>query len=167
MEGYLGEIRLWGPQWAPRNWALCDGQILPINQYQSLYSILGTQYGGDGRTTFALPDLRGRVSIHHGDDLMGNDYNIGQKGGSEQVVLNINEMPAHNHSPKGMTGPGNEASPANGFPAESSEESYNGNTNIQMAATTNTGGGQGHENRQPYQVCSYIICLSGQFPSRN
>jgi len=166
MEGTIGEIRLFGPNWAPRNWALCEGQILPINQYQALFSILGTTYGGDGRTSFALPDLRGRAAIHEGQDF-GEPYALGQKGGQERVVLTLNELPAHNHDPLANTEEGDEADPTDRFYAQHGNNVYAGNGDVSMGATTNTGGGQSHENMQPWLATSYIICIQGAFPSRN
>ena len=137
-EATLGEISLFGGNYAPRGWALCDGQTLPINQYQSLFSILGTTYGGDGRTTFALPDLRGRTVVHPGQGPGLSNYTLGQRGGTETVTLAESEIPSHQHT----------------LPPSA---------NLTYA----TGGGQTHENRQPYLATNRIIALVGTFPSRS
>ena len=168
MEGYLGEIRLFGPNWAPRSWALCHGQLLPIAQNQSLFSILGTTYGGDGRTSFALPDLRGRTAIHEGSNpYSGNSYRLGQKGGAENVILSVAEIPAHNHDPQATTNQGDDAEPTGRYPGEYPNGTFASSHNVTMGNTANTGGGQGHENMQPWLGLSYIICISGLFPSRS
>lgn len=192
MDGTIGEIRMFGGNFAPRTWAFCAGQLLPINQNQALFSILGTTYGGDGRTTFALPDLRGRVAIGDGNGPGLSDYRLGAKGGIETVTLNTTEIPSHNHTAifdstgstiglkTGAEGKGSgKTTEANG--------NYLGNAADQMYRTTAgsgsinglefsstgtvsvgfTGGTQAHENRQPFQVVNFIICLTGVFPSRS
>ena len=171
-EPFLGQIKMFGGNFAPRGWALCDGQLLPISQNQSLYSILGTTYGGDGRTSFALPDLRGRVSIHQGDGPGLSSYSLGNRSGVEHVTLTDNEIPAHNHKVEANPDPGNSPSPVNAIPgAEAAAvDLWSTNaTNGDMKASTiqNTGGGQQHENRQPYLVVNFIIALQGLFPSRS
>ena len=164
-EPFLAEIRIVGFNFAPRGWAFCDGQILPINQNQSLFSLLGTTYGGDGRTSFALPDLRGRTPIHVSDG-----HGLGQKGGVETVTLTAAEMAAHTHAAKASSGGGDNATPTGRvlaqFPAYRDPEASN-MTALRSGTLTNTGGGQGHKNMQPYLTLSFCIALKGLFPSRN
>ena len=164
-EPYLAEIRIVGFNFAPIGWAMCDGQILPINQNQSLYSLVGTTYGGDGLSTFGLPDLRGRTPIHR-----GSGHNQGQKAGQETVALTTNEIPSHDH---GMRASGNAAGTAEASGASLAKTSANayvgGPPNAFLAADSvgNAGSGQGHQNMQPFLVLNFIIALSGLFPSRN
>jgi len=164
-EPFLAEIRIVGFNFAPRGWALCDGQLLPINQNQSLYSLLGTNYGGDGRTTFGLPDLRGRTPIH-----VSGSYKLGAKGGAETVPLTIGEMPAHEHPVNATTAAASETIPAGELPPTAEVASYKAaGTLVAMStnAVGNTGNDEGHENMQPYQVLNFCIALQGLFPSRN
>ena len=168
-EPFLAEVRIVGFNFAPRGWAFCDGQILPINQNQSLYSLLGTTYGGDGRTSFALPDLRSRVPIH-----VGNGFRLGQKSGEETVTIDINAMPGHTHSISAAQPPG-----ANPVPipndkvmaqAPATDPIYWDATdlvNMNSQSIANNGGGQSHENMQPFLTLSFCIALRGVFPSRN
>jgi microcystin-dependent protein len=185
-EGCIGEIRMFAGNFAPRNWALCDGQILPINQNQALFSILGTTYGGNGQTNFALPDLRGRFAMHAGNGPGLTNRPLGQKSGVENVTLNINEIPSHSHGANTevteftSANEGNSASPDDGFSAKSgagdpdyTSDGSNIDTNLNedshRATTTisNAGGNQSHNNMPPFQTVNYIICLQGIFPSRN
>jgi microcystin-dependent protein len=161
---FIGEIKVISFNFPPKGWAFCNGQLLPINQNQALFSILGTTYGGDGRTTFALPNLQGRAPIHQ-----GQGFNIGQQGGEVAHTLTINEMPAHNHPAMG-------AGAANGFsptgtvwaPADGALEYYpSPNTTMSPAAIGNSGASQPHENEAPYLVLNFVIALVGIFPSRN
>lgn len=168
-EPFLAEIRMVGFNFAPRGWAFCDGQILPINQNQSLYSLLGTTYGGDGRTSFALPDLRGRTPIHTSDW-----YREGQKGGAETVTLTAAEMPAHTHALKASADEADSPSNAGALFATTPsgdmlyrDPSASSATTLSNTSVTNTGGGQAHSNMQPYLTLSYCIALQGLFPSRN
>lgn len=165
-EPFLAEIRMVGFNFAPRGWAFCDGQILPINQNQSLYSLLGTTYGGDGRTSFALPDLRGRTPIH-----VGNGHTQGQKSGEETHTLSTAEMPAHTHAAIATSDTANSSDPTNHILANTTpNELWAGASNLQpMHAGTvaNVGGGQSHENMQPYLAINFCIALQGLFPSRN
>lgn len=174
-EPFLAEVRMVGFNFAPRGWAFCDGQILPINQNQSLYSLLGTTYGGDGRTSFALPDLRGRVPIHVGRSNGGEDHREGQKGGEETHTLAVNEMPQHDHGVQAVNETADSANPSGGFPARPvsavgtvyADTSFQGNDNLGGGAVTNVGGGQAHDNMQPYLAVNFCIALRGLFPSRN
>lgn len=174
MEPFIGQILMFAGNFAPRNWALCDGQLLAIAQNQALFSILGTTYGGDGRTTFALPDLRGRVPVHPGSGPGLPTYRLGSKGGQAEVTLDVNQMPTHNHDaatqavdpvPRG----GLTNSPINAYVAEGG--AYSTIKNAEMAADSvvvhNTGGNQPHNNMQPFQCVNYIIALQGVYPSRN
>lgn len=171
---YLGQISMFAGNFAPRGWAFCDGQLLPISQNQALFSLLGTTYGGDGVTTFALPDLRGRAPIHAGNGPGLSNYPLGQRGGLEQVTLAISQLPNHAHtaqvnatSPVGR-GQGSDT-PVNNFWAEGGSYSATSNATMSANAVTvqPTGGNQPHENRQPYATINYIIALQGTFPSRN
>ncbi len=168
-EPFLAEVRMMGFNFAPRGWAFLDGQILPINQNQSLYSLLGTTYGGDGRTTFALPDLRGRTPIH-----VGNGHPQGQKGGEETVSLTAAQIGAHSHTARALAVVGNQDSPSNNLLAEevATDFAYRDPEADQMTALrsgtiSNAGGGQAHENMQPYLAVNFCIALQGLFPSRN
>jgi microcystin-dependent protein len=166
-EPFLSEIRIMGFNFAPRGWALCDGQILPINQNQSLYSLLGTAFGGDGRTTFALPDLRGRVPL-----AAGGQFRIGQKSGEETHTLAENEMPQHRHLVQGSTNNANTAAPSNGVLGTlPSSTLYSANltpvAELNPGTVLNTGGGQAHDNMQPYLALNFCIAMQGLFPSRN
>ena len=168
-EPFLAEVRLVGFNFAPRGWAFCDGQILPINQNQSLYSLLGTTYGGDGRTSFALPDLRGRVPIHRGSS-NGADHTLGQKGGEETHTLSAAEMPQHKHSFQASTDPGTKNIPPGAVLAQSPNFPYHDTANLvkmKTATIAHTGGGQGHNNMQPTLAVNFCIALRGLFPSRN
>ena len=171
-EPFLAEVRMVGFNFAPRGWAFCDGQILPINQNQSLYSLLGTTYGGDGRTTFALPDLRGRVPIHVGRSDGGTEHREGQKGGEETHTLVVNEMPQHTHQlhavleDSGIPVP-TDANLASSAPAEFYVAPGATLVNVHVGTVTNTGGGQAHDNMQPYLAVNFCIALQGLFPSRN
>ena len=166
-EPFLAEIRIVGFNFAPRGWALCDGQILPINQNQSLYSLLGTTYGGDGRTSFALPDLRGRTPLH-----VGEGHGLGQKNGAETTTLSFSEMPAHTHYVRASSAPGNSPTPdGHLLAAEVSPDtvyhSPDPGTLVGLRSITNVGGSQAHENMQPYVAVNFCIALQGLFPSRN
>ncbi len=164
-EPFLAEIKIVGFNFAPRGWAFCDGQILPINQNQSLYSLLGTTYGGDGQTSFALPDLRGRTPIHK-----SNNHTLGQKAGAETHALSISEMPAHSHQAQASTSEPNNPIPAGNLLAKTSLEAYAINDNMTYlhdASVSSVGMSQPHENMQPFTVVNFCIALQGLFPSRN
>jgi microcystin-dependent protein len=167
-EPFLAEIRIVGFTFAPRGWALCDGQILPIAQNQSLYSLLGTTYGGDGRTSFALPDLRGRVPIHTGAS-NGANHPLGSKGGEETHTLTAAEMTQHTHTIQASADASASQDPTNNVLARSGQI-YGGASNlVDMVSGTlaNAGGGQAHENTQPYLALNFCIALQGVWPSRN
>ena len=149
----------------PRGWALCNGQVMPINQNQALFSLLGTTYGGDGRTTFGIPDLRSKTPIH-----VGPGFSQGQTGGQEFHTVTIPEMPAHNHIINASSTAGNTNDPSAHLLAANASPIYL-KPSSQVAMTpeniSSLGGSQPHENRQPFLVINFIICLAGIFPSRN
>lgn len=163
---FLGEIKIISWNFPPKGWAFCNGQLMQINQNQALFSILGTTYGGDGRVTFALPDLRGRVPIYTGP----NFDTLGQKGGEEFHTLIQTEMPQHIHFLQANKNAGNKALPTNNFLANISTQAYGAASNLTTldpSTVSATGGSQPHENRQPFLVLNFIIALQGVFPSRN
>jgi microcystin-dependent protein len=173
-EPFLAEVKIFGFNFPPRGWAFCDGQILPINQNQSLYSLLGTTYGGDGRTSFALPELRGRTPIHvgTGDE---STYVLGEKGGEETHVLTTNEIPQHEHEARATSASASSTDPDGNMLAETSGgrfsiSPYGDNTSpvaLHGSTVANAGSSAGHDNMQPYLALSYCIALTGLFPSRN
>ncbi len=170
-EPFLAEVRIVGFNFAPRGWALCDGQILPINQNQSLYSLLGTTYGGDGRTSFALPDLRGRTPIHVGSS-NGTSHTLGQKSGEENHTLSAGEMPQHNHTVQGSTASATQTNADGRVLGTVAANVYNNVASSPAVAMTNAnssavGGGQAHNNMQPCLALNFCIALQGLFPSRN
>jgi microcystin-dependent protein len=167
MEPFIGEIRLVPFNFAPRGWALCAGQMLSISQNTALFSLLGTTYGGDGRTTFALPDLRGRVAVGTGQPAVGSDYPLGATGGQEAVELMTPQLPAHSHPVNASSAAATSKSPAGAYPAGGG--AYTGARNVRMknAMIALTGGGEEHENRQPYLSLNYIIALQGIYPARD
>lgn len=172
MDSFLGEIGIVGFNYPPKGWAFCNGQILPIAQNQALFSLLGTMYGGNGVTTFALPNLQGRVPIHFGQGSGLSPYTIGQTGGVESVTLNINQMPSHSHAGSCSGSNGTVPGPGSNVWAVTStgEKPYsNAQPDNQMSAQgiKPAGGGQAHANIQPYLALNFIICLVGIFPSRN
>jgi microcystin-dependent protein len=161
---FLGEVKLVSFNFPPKGWALCNGQFLPINQNQALFSLLGTMYGGNGQTTFALPDLRGRVPLHR-----GGGFVQGQQGGQTAHTLTISELPAHNHAVLTSGSSADAASPAGGVWANSGRDMYRGTPDTAMApqALSSIGGSQPHENQSPYLVLNFCIALQGIFPSQN
>jgi microcystin-dependent protein len=169
----LAEIRMFAGNFAPRGYALCNGQLMSIAQNQALFSLLGTTYGGDGITTFALPNLQGRVPIHAGNGAGLSPYFEGQQAGTESITLNVTQLPIHNHLVNSVGGGGNQAAPAGNLPAvESTGTSLNysnGSTTGQMnpSMVANTGGSQPIPIVQPYLVINFIIALQGVYPSRN
>jgi microcystin-dependent protein len=164
-EQYIGEIRAAGFNFAPKGWALCNGQSLPINQNQALFSLLGTTYGGNGVTTFNLPDLRGRTPVH-----FGSQVTLGQVGGAESVTLNSNQSP-HTHPVAAQSSGGNSNTPSGNLPGASTSpvQAYGSTPGPQMNGSIvgSAGGGQSHNNIQPSLVVNYIIAITGIFPSRN
>ena len=172
-EPFIGEVKLFGFNFAPKGYSTCQGQILSIAQNTALFSLLGTTYGGNGTTTFALPDMRGRVLVHNGQAPGGpTTYTMGQTGGTESVTLTITEMPAHNHTVSAVTAEGNQSTPTNNLPADTKglDKEYSdtaANTTMKSTMVGNTGGNQPHENRPPFITLKCIIALAGVFPSQN
>jgi microcystin-dependent protein len=169
-EPFVGEIRMFGGNFAPLGWEFCSGQLLPISEFEALFNLIGTTYGGDGQTTFALPDLRGRFALHQGSNGTSNRI-IGEVAGTETVTLNASQMPGHAHTAVG-SGSGNLASPANAFWSTDpggNTAAYNeaGGAAMSGSALLPTGSGQPHDNRQPYLGVSFIIAFEGIFPSQN
>lgn len=172
---FLGEIRMFGGNFAPKGWALCSGQVLSIAQNTALFSLLGVTYGGNGQTTFALPDLRGRFPMHAGNGPGLSPRTLGEIGGSETVTLLSTQMPTHNHAVNASSLAAGGPSPEGGIPGYTTDSNQ---TDIYAYSTTpNTtmspqmiglaGGSQPHENEPPFQVVNFIIALQGIFPSRN
>ena len=166
---YMGEVRMVSFNFAPKGWAMCNGQLMAINQNQPLFALLGTTYGGDGRTTFALPDYRGRIAVGTGSQPSGPDFPAGMRYGEEQHTLLTQEMPIHSHIPMASTGSPAVTSPSNNYWASNSAQYAASPINTVMAqnAIGNAGGSVAHENRAPYLVVTFIIALVGIFPSRN
>jgi len=168
---FLGEVRMFAGNFAPRGWAFCEGQLLSINQNSDLFSLLGTTFGGDGQTTFALPDLRGRVPLHPGTGPGLSPHQLGQKGGTEMTSLTAAQMPSHSHAVKASDANGSAVSPAGLVPARNAAgvPVYGPPTLEHLAgnAIEPAGGGQPHDNMQPYLGLNYIIALQGLYPSRN
>ena len=165
-EPFLSEIRIVSFNFAPRGWALCNGQILPINQNQALFALLGTTYGGDGRVNFALPNMRGQVPIH-----MGSGHTLGERGGSSAVTLNTQQLPTHQHVGQASQDTGTSLIPGSGVVlSKRLSEIYHSPTNLTTlhpATVTNVGGSQPHTNMMPYLVLNFIIALQGIFPAQN
>ena len=181
LEPMIGQVMLFAGNFAPRGWALCNGQLLPISQNQALFSILGTTYGGDGRTTFGLPDLRGRVPIHAGQGPGLTDRRLGSKGGNETQMLTVANLPAHHHDIRGSVdipvnkkmvsgkpNKGNKNAAAQGSLLHSTTDSKDKYTGSTLSATTkNTGSNQAFNAMQPYLTINYVIALQGLYPSRS
>jgi len=163
-EPFLAEIRIFSFGFPPKGWALCNGQLLPINQNQALFSLLGTTYGGDGRVNFGLPNLQGRVPFH-----MGNGMTLGERAGESAHTLNIAEIPAHTHTPAASSATANASTPIGNFWANAGKTNFASSSNTSMAAQaiSNVGGSQAHENMSPYLVLNFCIALQGIFPSQN
>ncbi|GAA3646109.1 phage tail protein [Flavivirga jejuensis] len=172
-EAYLGDIKLTAISFNQRGWVSCEGQLLAISQNTALFSLLGTTYGGDGRTTFGLPDLRGRVPMGVGSGPGLPSYREGQKGGSTTNTLTVANLPAHNHTVNAVLEDGNQSVPTSNLPAGTKllDKEYSdasaANTTMNSGMINNTGGSQAVNNMQPYTVVRYVICTSGLFPSRN
>ena len=161
---YVGEIRMFAGNFAPAGWMFCEGQLLPISENETLFNLIGTTYGGDGQSTFALPDLRGRIPIHQGNGVI-----LAETGGAEEITLTVQQIPIHKHPFLASTGPGNSNTPAGNVTAESAavkiylEDSPT--VAMNTSAITFVGGSQPHENFQPYLCINFIISLFGIFPS--
>ena len=170
-EPFLGQILMVGFNFAPRGWAYCNGQLLPIAQNTALFSLLGTTYGGNGQTTFALPNLQSRVPIHFGQGAGLSAYSLGETGGQESVTLTTPQMPAHNHTAalNASGGAGSDGSPTGNYLADGNQYTSSTNTsmNANAVAIGIAGGTQPHSNIQPYLGLNFIIALEGIFPSRN
>ncbi len=168
---YLGEIRMVSFNFAPKGWASCNGQTLPINQNMALFSLLGTTYGGDGRTTFQLPDLRGRIPLHQNLGGGRPTFPIGTRAGEEMHTLVAQELPAHSHLPMASTATVNQPSPVGNFWGSGANNPQYSTAPISTPMGTgmigNNTGGQPHENRAPYNVLNFVIALQGIFPSQN
>ncbi len=179
MNPFIGEIVMFGGNFAPRSWAFCDGQLLAIASNTALFSILGTTYGGDGRTTFALPDLRGRAPIHPGHGPGLSTYRLGQTGGVEDHTLTIAQMPTHNHLAASNTDvnvgdSGGETDPdgqflgeGNAYTSAPTGNKLNGGAVTTANTMSNTGSGQSFDIMKPFGTANYIICLFGVYPSRS
>ena len=165
-EPFLAEIRIVGFTFAPRGWAFCDGQLLPISQHTAVFSLVGTIYGGDGRTTFALPDLRGRAPVHK-----GNGTSLGEKGGVENVALTTNELPSHRHGKAAVTYQARSNTPVGNRLSKAARRGikiYTPPANLKaLGSDEAAGGGQAHDNMQPCLALRFCIALQGLFPSRN
>lgn len=168
-EPFLSEIRIMSFGHAPKGWALCNGQLLPINQNQALFSLLGTTFGGDGRVNFALPDLRDRTPIH-----VGGSHTLGERGGEQAHTLSVSELPTHTHVLNASSADANNALPFTGAPgnilAKSPQQVYTLPANLtamRAGSVTNVGGSQAHLNMQPFLTLNFCIALIGIFPSPN
>jgi microcystin-dependent protein len=163
-EPFLSEIRMMSFSFAPKGWATCDGQLLPINQNQALFSLLGTTYGGNGQTNFALPDMRGRTPIH-----VGSNYPLGQRGGEQAHTVSVSELPTHTHMANATSATGGLANPANNVLA-AANNLYTAAaqlTSLSPATVSNIGGSQAHVNMQPFLTLTFAIALQGIYPSQN
>jgi microcystin-dependent protein len=163
---YIGEIRMFGGNFAPAGWMFCEGQLLPISENDTLFNLIGTTYGGDGQSTFALPDLRGRLPIHQ-----GNGFNLADTGGAEEITLSTNQIPVHTHQALGSTNTATGSAPqgnvlsALSVATNSAYGTDNPQANLDPQSMTGVGGSQPHTNMQPYLCVSFIISLFGIFPS--
>lgn len=162
---YVGEIRIFAGNFAPAGWMFCEGQLLPISENETLFQLIGTTYGGDGESTFAMPDLRGRIPVHQ-----GNGFILAETGGAEEITLTINQIPAHNHPLMASPNIANSAQPANEVLGTASSVSMYFNeppagAPMNVASISATGGSQPHTNFQPYLCVNFIISLFGIFPS--
>jgi microcystin-dependent protein len=171
MEPFVGEIMIFAGNFAPRGWALCDGQLLAVSQNEALFSLLGTTYGGDGRTTFGLPDLRSRIPMNAGQGPGLTNRPLGQKSGAERVTLTINQLPAHSHALRADEATGKKSSPTGNvlaYDRRDTQYSDQGpDVDMSAAAIQAAGGGQAHDNTPPFLSVNYCIALVGYYPSRN
>ena len=162
---FVAEIRIFPFNFPPKGWAFCDGQLLPINQNQALFSLLGTTYGGDGRVNFGLPDLRGRVPLH-----MGNGHTLGERGGEQAHTLSISEIPTHTHTLQASSTPGNTPISTNDVLSSAQGQLFGPAANLTSllpGAVANVGGSQAHLNMQPFLTLTFCIALQGIFPSQS
>ncbi|MEZ5333120.1 MAG: tail fiber protein [Thermoanaerobaculia bacterium] len=170
-EPFVGEIRMFAGNFAPRGWAFCDGQLLAVSQNDALFSLLGTIYGGDGRTTFGLPDLRGRIPLHAGHGPGLSERRLGAKGGAEKVTLTVNQLPSHTHPMKASADAALDIPPAGKVLAESTIASMYVNEPpteaLSSSSITAVGGSQDHTNQMPFLCVHFIIALVGIYPSRH
>ena len=170
-EPFVGEIRMFAGNFAPRGWAFCDGQLLAVSQNDALFSLLGTIYGGDGRTTFGLPDLRGRIPIHAGHGPGLSERRLGSKGGAENVTLTVNQLPSHTHPLQASSDAATTANPQGEVLAETVSDrvyrSDSGDTNMANSSVTSVGGSRSHTNLMPFLCIHFIIALVGIYPSRH
>ncbi len=172
-EPFVAEVRIFAGNFAPRGWAFCDGQLLPISQNTALFSLIGNTYGGDGRTTTALPDLRGRAPMHPGSGPGLTSRRLGQRGGNDSITLTESQLPNHDHNAQAYARPGDLADPTNRFLARSSgpntyqSDTTNNLTTMNSAALAPAGGSQSHNNLQPFLTLNFIIALVGLYPSRS
>ena len=165
---YVGEIRMFAGNFAPAGWMFCEGQLLPISENETLFQLIGTTYGGDGESTFALPDLRGRIPIHQGNGSEGITYTLAETGGVEEVTLTTQQIPAHNHAMLASTDIPTLSNPGNNVTGQAAAKFYRaGAPSVQFspAAVAPVGGSQPHENHQPFLCVDFIISLFGIFPS--
>ncbi|SFL21253.1 Microcystin-dependent protein [Paenibacillus sp. 1_12] len=176
-DAFIGEIRIFSGNYAPYGWALCNGQLMPIAQNAALFSILGTQYGGNGSNDFALPNLNGAAPMHGGSGAGLTTRHIGEKVGAESVTLTAAEMPSHTHAAQAYEIPGTSTHPSNNYWAEAPAQGrphpqqapiYSTNANVTMhpSSLSTTGGNQPHNNMQPFIALNFIICLNGIYPAR-
>jgi microcystin-dependent protein len=165
MEPFIGEIRLVPFNFVPKGWAMCDGQLLSIAENTALFSLLGTNYGGNGKSSFGLPDLRGRVPVGAGQFATGTFYTLGETGGQETVELTTDELPQHAHDVHASSAAGTTENPTAAFPASGGAYAVNRDAEMNSAMIRRAGGGGRHENRQPWLGLHYIIALEGTFPS--
>jgi len=170
-EPYVGEIRMFAGNFAPAGWMLCQGQLLPISENETLFNLIGTTYGGDGQSTFALPNMQGRFPIHFGTG-GGSTYQLAEEAGTETVTLTVNQIPAHNHPVTATSTNGGQATPVNNIFAavQSGNQMYNDqapNGTMNAAAVNPDGGSQPHENVSPYLCVNFIISLFGVFPTQS
>ena len=166
---FVGEIRMFAGNFAPRGWAFCDGQLLAVSSNDALFSLLGTIYGGDGRTTFGLPDMRGRIPLHAGSGPGLSPRTLGSKAGTEMTTVTVAQLPSHSHTAQGTSAAASTSNPNGTLPAVATANTYFAGNGVDMnsQAIGNTGGGGAHANLQPALAVNFIIALFGIFPSRN
>jgi microcystin-dependent protein len=169
-EPFVGEIRMFAGNFAPRGWAFCDGQLLATSQNDALFSLLGTIYGGDGVTTFGLPDLRGRIPVHAGHGPGLSERRLGSKGGAESVTLTVNQLPSHTHPLQVSSAPAVSSNPQDNVPGRAATDIYSESlspVNMNSASVTSVGESQSHTNLMPFLCIHFIIALVGIYPSRH